>query len=151
MSSTGPTHSFECACKRVKAQVTGDPVFQAYCHCVNCREWYQRSPLSFAVYPTDSVQITHGSDSIAKVSLVDPGLERLFCKNCGYRVNTQSAKAGVKIVSKFNLETLDFKPVGHIFCKDALKDSLAQFKGDKLPKWRGVPPALGGPDDQVDV
>lgn len=147
----GATHEFECACKQVKAQVTGEPLYQGWCHCVNCREWNQRSSLSFAVYSWGSVQITQGSDSLAKVSLVNPDLDRLFCKKCGYRVNTESEKHRVKIVSKFNLDGLDFKPVGHSFCKDADKNSLEHFKDDTLPKWLGAPPAFGGPDDQVDL
>lgn len=126
-------------------------MLQGYCHCVNCRDWYQSTPLSFAVYPWDSVKITQGSDNLTQVSLVNPDLERLFCKTCGYRVNTQSAQFKVKIVPKSNLDGLDFKPVGHNYCKYASKESLTQFKGDGLPKWRGAPPAFGGPDDQIDL
>ena len=144
------THSFECACKKVKVQVTGVPVLQGLCHCVNCRQWYQTSPLSFAVFPENSVQITEGAEYIAKVSLVDPKFERVFCKNCGYRVNTQHPDYKVQIVNVENMENFDFKPVGHTFCKDAKPGSLARFKGDSLPKWIGPPPAFGGPDEQVE-
>lgn len=149
MSSS--VQEFQCACKKVTAQITGEPKFQAYCHCVNCRDWYQRTPVSLAIYPWDSVQITKGSDSVATVSLVNPELERLFCKNCGYRLNTQSAQAGVKILCTFNLHQLNFKPKGHLFCKDTSKDSLMHFKDDGLPKWSGASPALGDTDDRIEL
>ena len=148
-SATDQTHRYECACKGVQVQVTGTPLFQGYCHCVNCREWYQKSPLPFAVYPKDSVQVTNGSENVSKVSLVDPELERLFCSKCGYRINTQHAKAGVQVVNLFNLDSFDFKPIGHIFCKDAYKHNLKQFKDDALPKWRLAPPLFGGPDEEL--
>ena len=147
--ASGQTHKFECACKKVKVQVSGAPVFQGLCHCVNCRDWYQLSPVSFAVFPANSVKVTEGSDNITEVSLVDPKLERLFCKNCGFRINTQHVEHGVQIVNVFNMENFEFKPVGHNFCKDAKPGSLERFKGDSLPKWLGAPPAFGGPDDRV--
>lgn len=145
------TLEIECACHAVNIKVEGDPTFQAYCHCVDCRRWHQRSPLTFAVYPWDRLEVTKGSDQISKVSLVNPELERLFCTACGYRLHTQMFNAKVKIVPVVNLDGLSFKPQAHVFCKDALTEGLAQFKHDGLPKWAHAPPQQGGNDEQVQV
>lgn len=145
------TQTFECACKSVEVQISGTPMYQDYCHCTSCCKWNQQRPVGIALYPKDSLEVLKGSEHISKVSLVNPEFERLFCGKCGYKLYGQHVKMGFRSLPAGNLETLDFKPVSHIFCADGPKGSLTQFKDDGLPKYTQLPPQFGGPDEQVEV
>ena len=144
-------HSFKCACKAVEVEVSGDPWYQDYCHCIDCCKWNQQRPVGITLWPGDSLTVKGGSDSISRVCLVNPEFERLFCKTCGFRLYGQHTKMGFKSIPAVNLETLDFKPVSHVFCQDVPKDSLQRFKEDGLPKFAKLPAQFGGTDEQVQL
>lgn len=103
------------------------------------------------VWPGDSVTVTAGSEKISRVCLVNPQYERLFCMKCGCKLYGQHTKMSFKSIPAVNLKTLDFKPVAHIFCKDASVDNLLRFKEDGLPKYAKLPAQFGGSDDQVQL
>ena len=147
--SPAQMHEFECACKTVRVQLSGDALHQHLCHCTNCREFNQTCPVALAMYNRSSFKVTQGADSIATVSLANPEIVRCFCQKCGYRL--YNGKDEVIVIPAANLETLDFKPAAHLYCKDAYKDSLTRFRDDGIPKWVKLPPYWGGPDEQVSV
>lgn len=149
VQDSGKVHTFVCACQSVKVQVKGDPMYQDYCHCQSCCKWNQTRPVAIALFPEDSLTILAGAEHISKVCLANPEFERLFCGKCGYQLYGQHTRQGFKSVPVFNLETLEFKPDAHVFCGDAHKASLLQFKEDGLPKWARVPSKFGGSDEEV--
>ena len=142
-------HEFACACETVKVQVSGEALHQHLCHCTDCCEFNQTRPAALVMYNKSSIKVAQGAESIATVSLADPETLRSFCQKCGYRL--YNGKDGMRIIPAFNLETLDFNPAAHLYCKDAFKDSLERFREDGVPKWVKLPPYWGGPDEQVSV
>ncbi|MEM9618864.1 MAG: GFA family protein [Pseudomonadota bacterium] len=72
-------HSGRCACGKIHVAASGKPKLVANCHCKSCRKATGAAFATFVDFERAAVRIK-GDVSIFKSS---PGVERLFCGNCG--------------------------------------------------------------------
>lgn len=73
-------HTGGCHCGAVRYSVTGEPDHVALCHCSDCRKSAGAPVVSFAAFPIDRFEITHGEPRVFNSS----GQSfRSFCGSCG--------------------------------------------------------------------
>lgn len=53
---------------------------QVWCHCADCRKWYQNSPVAIAIFPEEAFLELEGGESISKFQIRNPEMDRTFCK-----------------------------------------------------------------------
>lgn len=82
-----------CSCGALRAEVTGDPVRVAVCHCLACQ---RRTGSAFGLnarFPSSAVRITGEAREYTRVN--DEGAERVygFCPVCGATVHYRLPEA----------------------------------------------------------
>ena len=130
-----------CNCGKVKMEITGDPVAQAYCHCKDCQKVHGAAYIGVAMFPIAQTKIVAGEPMMWKLDRTP----RATCRDCGTRMWAEPTGIGLRGVLATLLPPGMFKPMFHIQCQDAMipvKDSLPHFKA--------FPAAFGGTDDKVD-
>ena len=71
-----------CMCGAVAVEITGDPVFQAYCHCESCRGWLGAPVHAASGWQTPNVTVTKGADKLGTYKRTENS-HRQFCTQCG--------------------------------------------------------------------
>ena len=137
------THQGSCYCGQVTVEVTGDPVFSAYCHCNSCRKWHSAPMTALAAWPESSVSVT----GEVVVSRKNDETQRTSCAKCGGNVLTTKPGLGWKVVYPLTLSGSDFayRPDAHIF----YDERVVEFN-DGLPKFSDVPTEAGGSGAMID-
>lgn len=71
-----------CLCGAVKYEITGEPMFSAYCHCTRCRRFTGAAAEAAIGVAPDQLTVTQGKDNITRF---DPEgwASREFCTTCG--------------------------------------------------------------------
>ncbi|EKX35074.1 hypothetical protein GUITHDRAFT_118730 [Guillardia theta CCMP2712] len=72
--------SYSCICGKVKVEYSGNPMFVAYCHCVECRKTCAAPYFHGSGFPKDNVKIVNGEST---GSFAAKQMPRHFCKDCG--------------------------------------------------------------------
>lgn len=141
--SSEVSYKVECACKAVSFSVNHVPIAQNWCHCKDCRKWYQTSPMGCILIPEQAYQLIRGADNIGKFNLEKPEFDRFFCKLCGYRLHNKNQNFPFVSLPASNLEGFKFEPQCHIFCMDATSDDMLKAM-DGLPCYFDLPSFAGG-------
>lgn len=122
MSSTTsePARSGGCACKSVRYEASGPPLWTAYCHCLDCRR-HTASPVTlYAGYPRERVRFVAGEPTVRASS---PGVERAFCGTCGTPLYYAAPQRWPGEIHLFTA-TFDapgaFEPEGHVYWHERL-------------------------------
>jgi len=69
-----------CYCGAVRFQATQSPLYQANCHCSNCRRAIGAQSVAWITVNTANFRFTEGTP---RRYLTDTGAWRTFCDNCG--------------------------------------------------------------------
>ncbi len=77
-----------CLCGAVRYRVTGEPVAATLCHCRSCRRASGGTNVAWAVFALTDFEWLWGFPAAYSSS---PGLEWLFCRNCGSLVGYRRA------------------------------------------------------------
>lgn len=141
--SSEVSYKVECSCKAVSFSVNQDPITQNWCHCKDCRKWYQSSPMGCVLIPEQGYHLIRGAEHIGKFNVEKPEFDRFFCKLCGYRLHNKNKNFPFVSLPASNLEGFKFEPQCHIFCMDATADDMVKVK-DGLPCYRDLPSFAGG-------
>ena len=132
-----------CFCGAVQFQVSGDPVAQGFCHCDDCRHWSGSPLTAYALWPSDAVTVTAGSEHVTAYSKTGQA-ERQSCGKCGGTVMTVIAGAGLSDVYPHLLTGFSFQPEAHVHYGLRVVDMA-----DGLPKFNDMPAEAGGSGEMV--
>ena len=136
------THLYECTCKAVKFQLEGSPMNQCWCHCRNCLQWNQVTPIAACIYSEDCALIVSGLENIG-IYNITPDVNRTFCKLCGFRLYNQLKDAPRKTFFAPSIQGFNFEPIMHVNCERMTFYNKQRFKFDALPKYIQYPLPYG--------
>lgn len=118
----------QCLCGAVRYAAEGDPVYNALCHCGDCRRWSGAPMAGWIAFPADKVAVT-GTPVVYNSS--EHG-RREFCGTCGtglfYR-NANMLPGLVDIPSGTLDDPADNPPALHVQVAERLPwmDSIADL------------------------
>jgi hypothetical protein len=137
------TYRSRCACGAVELEITGDPVFQAYCHCDSCRSWLSAPVHAATGWPTPNVRIVKGAENLGMYKRTENS-HRHFCKSCGAAVFVLHPTMGVTDVPAGTIAGLKFNPSVHVHYGEKVMSVR-----DGLPKFRDFPKEFGGSGEML--
>ena len=125
-----------CLCGAVRLEVTLPSKFCTHCHCSTCRRAHGAAFVTWAGFRAQQVQITHGSDLLARYH-TETDATRSFCLKCGSTLLFESPRwKGETHVALASLHgPIDRLPQGHfdVDCKAPwweITDDLPQYGGE---------------------
>jgi hypothetical protein len=103
-----------CMCGAVRYEASGEPFNLTLCHCVDCRRASGAPALAWFSVPMDALRWTRGTPARNPSS---PGVERLFCSQCGTQLTWHGDSAPDEIdVTTCSLDDPDaLPPADHTF------------------------------------
>ncbi|MEZ5656313.1 MAG: GFA family protein [Sphingobium sp.] len=130
-------YSGGCHCGAVRYEVDGEPLYQALCHCSDCRKSAGAPMVAWAAFKEDSYKITQGSTKTINSSGAS---HRSFCPECGTGISFRNGDHLPGIVD-IQVTTLDdpeaFPPQAHIQVAERL-EWMKEAHG--LPTFERFPP-----------
>ena len=69
----------QCHCGAVKYEMSTDTIYQAFCHCADCRRHSGAPLVAWALVPKDKLQVTGETREYAS----SENARRHFCPQCG--------------------------------------------------------------------
>jgi hypothetical protein len=130
----------QCRCGAIGLKISGEPAVQLYCHCDDCQAAHAAAYVPSAIYPAAAVEVIRGEPA----AMVVKATRRMRCAACGAYLFSEISGAGMRSVSGYLLPRREFKPQFHVQCAHAVLPVV-----DKLPHYKGFPPAFGGTDELV--
>lgn len=127
-----------CFCGAVRVEVSGEPVFQGYCHCEDCRRWSGSPVTAFGLWPKDQVRVVAGEDNLVGYSRSGKAVRR-HCAACGGAVMTDTVEIDMIDVYPLILEDFAFAPAFHIHYSERVIEMP-----DGVPKFLDLPADAGG-------
>ncbi len=127
-----------CACGAVEIKVTGDPAFEGYCHCGDCRDWLGAPLHAATLWAGDQFTVVHGTEDLLTYQRSEKSLRKSCCK-CGGALFVEHPGMGMVDVLASRLEGFDFNPVMHVFYGERMIDL-----NDELPKFTNLPVEMDG-------
>ncbi len=115
--------SGQCMCGAVAFESSSEPIFQANCHCDDCRRSGGSVYASFAFIPFDQLTMTKGETSKFQHSS-DSGstMTKHFCHQCGTQLFTENSnfpeRRGVRIGAIDDASW--FKPMANVYTSKKL-------------------------------
>jgi len=128
-----------CLCGAAGYEATGEPAFQGFCQCLDCRKATGSGHLAAIGMPEAAVTVTGELKSFSKPAESGGIVSRFFCPNCGSLMFDKST--GMPGLMVLNVAMLDdpevFKPESVVFARSALSwDHL----DPSLPRFEAMPP-----------
>jgi hypothetical protein len=113
------SHDGGCMCGRIRFSFGGTPRFVATCHCAPCRRWTGAPMTTYVGGRDEEVSWSGAAPAIYESS---PGVERLFCPQCGTALAYRGAKwAGETHLLLGAFDAPDaFTPTRDVFVDEAL-------------------------------
>jgi hypothetical protein len=120
-----------CMCGAVRYEASGEPFNATLCHCVDCRRASGAPALAWFSVRRDALRWTRGSPSR---NVSSPGVERLFCGQCGTQLTWHGAGAADEIdVTTCSLDDPDaVPPADHTFASQQVR---WLHLADALPRY----------------
>jgi hypothetical protein len=133
------TMTGSCLCGAVRFEATGEPLFQGFCQCLDCRKVAAGSYPAIGM-PTQAVKVTGKSSRYGKAAESGKTIYRNFCPTCGSMVfDYGDGMPGVTVLNAALLDNPEaFKPQSVIFARSALS---WDHQDPKLPRFEAMPPA----------
>lgn len=107
-----------CFCGRLRFSATAEPLFETLCHCRSCRRASGGASVAWVTFRDEAVAL-RGEPSVYSSS---PGVEWLFCGNCGtlmaYRRASRAGEIDLTTISFDEPEA--FAPTVEIWTRDKL-------------------------------
>lgn len=132
------TLSGRCFCGEVQFEVTGQPVAMGYCHCDSCRSWSAGPVNAFSLWNPESLQVTHGAQSIGTFNKT-PQSSRKWCTKCGGHLFTDHPHWKLVDIYAAVLPQLEFEPGVHVHYQETVLSIH-----DGKPKFKDIPAEMGG-------
>ena len=132
------THKGSCLCGSLKFEVTGQPIFQGFCQCLDCRKAACGHYPAMG-FPSSAVKVTGAYKTYSKAGESGKPIHRNFCPTCGGLVfDNIDVMPDVTIVNAAALDDPEvFKPESVIYTRSAL--SWDHVHPD-LPRFEAMPP-----------
>lgn len=127
-----------CLCGKLRFEVSAEPLFQAFCQCLDCRKVSGGHYAALGV-PSPAVKVTGEKHTYGKPGNTGKTMHRTFCPTCGSVVfDTADSMPGVTIVNAALLDDPElFKPQRVVYARSALSwDHI----DPKLPRFQTLPP-----------
>lgn len=120
-----------CACGKVTAQITGEPVATRQCWCTQCQQLASGSPTHNAIFRATDISLR--GELATHVYLASSGnvLTQSYCPDCGTPVMAQSSGR-----AQFRTVRFGFLEPGH-----GLAPDMAIWTQD-APSWAIIDPHL---------
>ena len=116
-------HSGKCLCGEITYEVSGEPVFQGNCHCIDCRKSTGAGFATILFFKEEQVVQLSGKTSSFEYN-ADSGNRKIkfFCQRCGSFVfGTNSGREGIMTIYVGTLDNANFvKPQFNIYTSRAL-------------------------------
>lgn len=84
-----------CLCGKVSFQAKGEPSSVAICHCRTCQRASGGDSVAWAQFPISAVSWSGGTKASYASS---PGVERIFCAECGSSLAYQNEENSIDLV-----------------------------------------------------
>jgi hypothetical protein len=127
-----------CLCGALRFEVTGEPLFQGFCQCLDCRK-VGAGHYAAMGFPEHALKVSGESRSYGKKGDSGKTIYRNFCPTCGGMVfDKGEAMPGIVIVNAALLDDPElFKPDSVVYARSALPwDHL----DPRLPRFEALPP-----------
>lgn len=120
-----------CMCGAVRYEASGAVTHPTLCHCMDCRRASGAPALAWFSVRRDALRWTRGTPARNPSS---PGVERLFCGNCGTQLTWHSAAAPDEIdVTTGSLDDPDaLPPADHTYYSQRVR---WLHLADDLPRY----------------
>jgi hypothetical protein len=124
-----------CLCGGLRFEAAGEPLFQGFCQCLDCRKAGSGSYPAMG-FPEAAVKVTGETRTYGKKGDSGKTIYRNFCRSMAF--DRGDAFPGVTIVNAALLENPEaFKPQSVIFTRSALS---WDYMHPTLPKFEAMPP-----------
>lgn len=122
-----------CLCGAVRWETTGDPLWQAHCHCTSCRRATASPFTSFIGMRHEHVRWTGSPAAYAS----SPGVSRGFCGTCGTQLHFQSSRwpEETHLYAASLDDPTQYRPTAHVNWAEHM--AWADLH-DGLPKYPGM-------------
>ena len=94
-----------CYCGALRFASTGDPAFQAQCHCRECQYFSGGHPNVVMILPEGTFTYTKGKPKAFRRKDLDTPVSREFCADCGTQILARGAGLPGMVILKVG--TLD--------------------------------------------
>ena len=138
MDETTGAHQGGCLCGALRYEVTGKPLWVAYCHCHSCRRSTGAPVTTFVGYNKTSFRYTTGKPEGYNSS---PGITRSFCARCGTPISYEGDWCPDEVhlyISTFD-DPENFPPQVHVYTSEEipwLKIDDGLPRRDQVPRDR---------------
>ena len=116
-------HSGKCLCGEVTYEVSGEPVLQGNCHCIDCRKNTGAGFATILFFKEEQVvQLSGETSSFLYKADSGNSKTKLFCQRCGSLVfGTNSGREGIMTIYVGTLYDASFvKPQFNVYTSRAL-------------------------------
>ena len=116
-------HSGKCLCGEITYEVSGEPVFQGNCHCIDCRKSTGAGFATILFFKEEQVILLSGKTSSFQHKSDSGNLKtKLFCQICGSVVlGNNSCRPGIRSVYVGTLDDASFvRPQFNVYRSRAL-------------------------------
>ena len=112
----------QCLCGAVTFESSSDPMFQANCHCDDCRRSGGSVYASFAFVDETNLKISGKTKTYESLSDAGNTMTRHFCSTCGSHVYHSNSKAPSRLGIRVGLiESADwFQPQANVYASRRL-------------------------------
>ncbi len=131
------SHSGRCLCGDITYSVTGDPVRQGHCHCLDCKKATGASFATIAFFKEEQFKLNSGNPQAFLHHAVSGNMmTKEFCQKCGSTVfGSNSGRPGIKSIYIGSLEDAKFvEPNFNVWTCRQLPFSLVDESLNNFPK-----------------
>ncbi len=131
MAYTPTMYRGGCLCGGLRYEARGEPQYQGFCYCADCRKATGTGAMPFMGFPRSAVTFTGVSKSFSSTSARGGDAVRNFCPACGGLVfGGERDKDETHTIYAGSLDDVSlFRPKIAIFTRDR-------------PAWAGIPDGL---------
>ena len=129
-----------CLCKRVRFEITAQPMVMRLCWCRDCQYWASGNATVNLVFPSNAIRIQGEPRDYQSVAQSGSRMHRRFCPDCGTHLFSEAeARPHLIIVRAGSLDDREIaKPDANIWTASApswacVNASLTEFKGQPPP------------------
>ncbi len=128
-----------CLCGAVRFQCDSEPMFQANCHCDDCRRSGGGVYASFAFVDATDLKMAGRTHSFQSLSDTGNTVTRYFCPECGSQIYHQNSKAPSRLGVRVGLiESADwFRPQANVYASRRLPSTPIDPEIKAFDKMRG--------------
>jgi hypothetical protein len=132
-------HTGRCLCGQVSFEVTAEPLFAGYCHCLDCQKSSGAGHTCATAFPAAAVVVKGKTATFASEAHSGATMTRHFCPKCGSRlfaVSSRMPEVFAITASAFD-DSSFFKPMATMF---ATRRQAWDHLAEGIPVFDFMPP-----------